>query len=368
MSQPPDEQPPSTSYWFWRSSVWYWLALLLGVVVPLLLIGHRFYAANQVVVGKNGFVSIARGHHPALVERWIGRDRLVVLKSVKHATLGPTKGDVDAGIWWLGGQRQLKGLTVLSRHTSATFRLIAEHCPQLEGLHLRSLNLTVDDFRQIARLSNLSTLYLFDCHVPDGALSELSNQTSLHFLVYERGHALSDASLRELAGLTSLWTLNLDIGDVELEKLLQPFDDGTPALANLRFLTLHDARFTGATLDRLANLPKLTHLTLSETKVDDQALKQLETVTKLTQLYLARCPITDESCLSLAKLTNLESLHLGGTKITMQGVRQLTDLKRLRQLNLKQCYGVDNIVRSPGDPSPIDSLPKSFLSRCRVLR
>lgn len=363
MSKPSEEASSSSANAsrIWRSGAWGWLALTLCFGFPLVWCGAKYFVASQVTVGKYGFYRVERLNHPAPLTRWVGRDGLEILKPARLVDITPQKGDADAGIRWLRWQKKLTKLRYRGpTHTLATFSLIADNCPELQALGLYDVMLSSNDLHHIGRLKSLNTLQLVNCQLSEPGLSQLETMPMLKVLVYEHGLPLSKALLREMAGLKNIESIILSIDDAGLVTLCQPLPDGSPALPNLKQLTLHYSHIKGTSLSGLASLPELTHLTLSETKVDDQALRQLEPATKLRQLYLAHCPITDEGCQSLAKLPRLESLHLGATNITIDGVRQLTGLPRLRQLDVKQCYRIRHHTE-------LRSLPKSFLSRCRLV-
>ena len=262
---------------------------------------------------------------------------------------------------WLRYQSELKGMNLYGGGcTSQSCATLADACPKLEKLYIHSANLSVNDCRHLARLTELRD-FTISGSVEAGGFAELRALPDVtRFGYFPARTPPSKEMLHELAGMPFVERLYLHLTDAELETLLTPSSDDPPVLPHVWRLQFGTATFTEQTLAKLKALPNLTHLTLSETKVNDAGATQLASLPKLRQLYLAHCPITDEGCKSLAKLTNLESLHLGATDITIEGVRHLTELKHLRQLTIKQCYQIRG-------PSEINSLPKSFLSRCRVV-
>jgi hypothetical protein len=379
MSHPADDMasPHSVSSRLLRSSLWGWFFVVLCFGAPLSWIGWKCYIGSQIRLGKNGFGNIERarhqawlqpGRHPAWLRRWISPALLEAFRPVIWAKLTSQKGDADAGLRWLQWEPQVTALEYHGPlHTNRTCELIVECCPRLERLNLHEVDLSANDCQQLSRLTSLRSLEL-RCNVADGGMSHLATLPNLRTLrFFGSPGRVSANTLHGIAELDHVEMMELGTTDIDLRVLLMPRSDGTPVLPSLKhltirpYLTIRPSAMISASLSKFTAPPKLTHLTLSRTKVDDSGLSQLESLTNLRQLYLAHCPITDEGCKSLAKLTNLESLHLGATQITIDGVRQLSGLRHLRQLTIKQCYKIR-------DPSEIDSLPKSFLSRCRVVR
>ncbi len=105
---------------------------------------------------------------------------------------------------------------------------------------------------------------------------------------------VTDAGLKELAGLQSLQALDLgytQVTDAGLKELA--------GLQNLQALNLSGTQVTGAGLKELARLKSLQTLNLSGTQVTGAGLKEL------------------------AGLKSLQALYLGGTKVTDAGVEEL---------------------------------------------
>jgi Leucine-rich repeat (LRR) protein len=344
--------------WLLKPLIW-WLALVFVGVCGAGLLGFRYYAGRCVVFAGPRSVDACHGRS-RFSASWT--NRIPALKAFDDVRFVSVQYEADKILPWLKYQPNLAGLYLYGGECSTqSCRTIATGCPQLEEICIHSANLSVNDCRQLARLSRLRELSILG-QIEEGGVDELSHLPHLMRFGYEpRGVRPSHAQLHKLAGMPQVRRLYLHLLDAELETALSPRAGDPPVLPSVSYLHLGPSSFSERSLAKLQALPKLTHLTLSETKVDDAGTRQLASLTNLRQLYLAHCPITDEGCQSLAKLSNLESLHLGGTKITIEGVRQLTVLKNLRQLTIKECYQIR-------DQSEIGALPKSFLSRCRVVR
>lgn len=338
--------------------VW-WLTVALVFFACVSGVGYRYFVGSRVIFAGNQLVDTCRAE-PRFPATW--SEKVPALKAFDDVRFVSVQHEADRTLPWLKYQPNLTGLYLYGGECSSrSCGTVAVVCPQLVELFIHSANLDVNDCRQLARLSRLRELSILG-RIDVGGVDELSHLPLLTNFGYEpRLDRPSDTLLHELAGMPHVKRLYLQLLDGELETLLSPRVDDPPLLPSVSRLHLGPSTFSPQTIAKLQMLPQLTHLTLSETKIDDAGAMQLSSLTNLRQLYLAHCPITDEGCKSLAKLSNLESLHLGGTKITIAGVQHLVGLKRLRQLTIKECYK----IRSQ---SEIDSLPKSFLSRCRVVR
>src|SRR6516162_4962276 len=129
---------------------------------------------------------------------------------------------------------------------------------------------------------------------------------------------VTDADLKELAGLKQLETLNLtstQISDSGLKDLTE--------LSQLRCLDLGETRITDVGLSALAGLNQLQTLDLSETQISDAGLKELAGLKQLQWLELEDTRVSDDSLNELAGLKQLEFLSLHGTRVTSKGVAEL---------------------------------------------
>ena len=132
------------------------------------------------------------------------------------------------------------------------------------------------------------------------------------------GTLVTDADVKELAGLKSLQTLNL--------RGTQVTDAGLKELAGLKSLQSLDLRFTWVTdagLKELAGLKSLQWLDLGGTQVTDAGLKELAGLTSLQMLDLGGTQVTDAGLKELAGLKSLQRLDLRFTRVTYNGVAEL---------------------------------------------
>jgi len=120
---------------------------------------------------------------------------------------------------------------------------------------------------------------------------------------------VTDAGLKELAGLKSLQSLYL-----------------------------HGTKVTGAGLKELAGLKSLQSLTLRFTQVTDAGLKHLAGLKSLQTLDLRSTKVTDAGLKHLAGLKSLQTLNLSFTQVTDAGLKELAGLKSLQTLNLSSSF------------------------------
>ena len=80
---------------------------------------------------------------------------------------------------------------------------------------------------------------------------------------------------------------------------------------------------TDAGLKELAGLKSLSTLYLDSTKVTDAGVKELAGLKNLTALDLFNTQVTDAGLKELAGLKNLTTLFLSNTQVTDAGVREL---------------------------------------------
>lgn len=144
--------------------------------------------------------------------------------------------------------------------------------------------------------------------------------------------------MRKLTRLRSLGAIATQIGDAELEHVLQ--------LPGLVTLVLDQTRITDAGLEQLAERTSLETLSLGGTQVSDAGLVHLARLTNLRSLSLYATQITDPGFSNLSSLVNLERLDLGETAITDASVPLIVKLKKIHWLNLGGTRVTPDVGRS----------------------
>jgi hypothetical protein len=138
------------------------------------------------------------------------------------------------------------------------------------------------------------------------------------FGLYLEGKHVTDAGLKELAGLEQLQTLILvrtKVTDAGLKELA-----GLKKLQTLSFLDTH---VTDAGLKELATIQQLQSLSLTGTQVTDAGLKELAGFKQLHTLHLEGLQVTDAGLKELAGIKQLQTLHLYRTQVTYAAVAEL---------------------------------------------
>jgi hypothetical protein len=191
-------------------------------------------------------------------------------------------------------------------------------------------------------------------HWSDGAIAKLPTQTGPFGLEISWWSKMTDAGLKELAGLHNLVALDLsfteltDAGLPELADLsnlsmlnlsgTKVTDNGLRELAglkNLAWLALCCTEVKGPGLKHLTGMKDLTWLDLGYTRVKGGELKHLAALKKLVRLDLTLAEVTDADLKHLAGLKDLTHLSLFGCrKVTHQGLRHLAGLENITTLNL----------------------------------
>ena len=89
---------------------------------------------------------------------------------------------------------------------------------------------------------------------------------------------------------------------------------------------------TDAGLKELAGLKSLQTLDVRGTQVTDAGLKVLARLQSLQRLYLNHCLETDAGMKDLASLTSLQILNISASDVTDAGLKELAGLKSLQSL------------------------------------
>jgi internalin A len=142
---------------------------------------------------------------------------------------------------------------------------------------------------------------------------------------------VTDAGLKELAGLKSLQELDLDFTKVTDAGLIE-----LASLESLQALCLFHTEVTGAGLKELAGLKNLQELYLAYSQVKDTGLKELTRFKSLQTLDIRNNnkKVTDAALKEVAGLKSLQRLYLNHTEVTDKGLKELAVLKNLQTLTM----------------------------------
>jgi hypothetical protein len=148
--------------------------------------------------------------------------------------------------------------------------------------------------------------------LPEGQVPTFGDLPVLRFITWKAG------VLPDLPAPSMPFGLNLNLTAVT--------DAGLKELAGLKHLQALDLDSTGVTdagLKELAGLKGLRALFLFNTKVTDAGLKELAGLENLQILSLGSTKVTDSGLKNLAGLRSLQILDCAGTKVTDAGVKTL---------------------------------------------
>ncbi len=215
----------------------------------------------------------------------------------------------------------------------------------------------------VNRLTNLESLDLTECGIPEGETIEFDKLTKLRILAPGE---LTDAALRSIGKLPHLEELYLggptdksiaalqdarSLRKLHLDGCWAISDDATKVLkrlTGLRYLTISGSSITDAGLRNLASLSELEELVLTGNRITSEGVSALAKLPHLRKLDISGTvsgsALDDRAGLALRRLTGLESLNLSGTKIADQGVADLRELHDLRVLDLSNTKVTDRCI------------------------
>ncbi len=142
------------------------------------------------------------------------------------------------------------------------------------------------------------------------------------------GTAIADASLKPLAGLKNLESL-----DVRYTKITHEGLKALAGLTKLRLIQLDDELVTEATLRTLREMGMLHTLPLA---ASDRRDERPATDDEIVRIELYHIPLTDGGLKELTGLKNLADLRLQVARVTDAGLKELTHLPKLTTLYLLQ--------------------------------
>jgi Leucine-rich repeat (LRR) protein len=203
---------------------------------------------------------------------------------------------------------------------------------QLTALCLNSTNLTDAGLAEVAKLSGLKELYVWDTKITDAGLKGLAARLPQLEKLDISITSVTDAGLAEVAklsGLKELYVGGTEITDAGLKGL-------AARLPQLEKLDIAKTGVTDAGLAEVAKLSGLKELCVGGTKITDAGLKGLAArLPQLEKLNIGRTGVTDAGLAEVVKLSGLKELYVWDTKITDAGLKGLAArLPQLEKLNI----------------------------------
>ena len=248
---------------------------------------------------------------------------ILALKKLRVLDLGSYILNVqDNVVATLAGLPELRELSLA--HTGVTdegLKVLADF-PELQVLTLAHTEVTDAGLKELAKLKGLQTLDLSGSMVTDAGLKEVAQLKGLKHLYLgdnKKAFAVTSASKWWIQVQRDLWKQG-------------PHDLMNPK----ELLKQHpfSGKITDAGLKELAGLQELQTLDLTGAQVTDAGLKELVPLKGLQTLNLSFTQTTDASLKDLAEHKGLRELGLAGTPVTDAGLKNLAELKGLKKLNL----------------------------------
>ena len=210
-------------------------------------------------------------------------------------------------------------------------------------LNLVGAVLTDAGLKELAVLKNLQSLDLRGTGIKltGAGMKELAGLKRLNLLVLDENQ-ITDETLRGLREVGMLQTLSKATTNPETNKRPARPED-------VLRLFLGMTQVTDAGLKELAGLKNLQFLGLDNTKVTDAGLKELAGFQNLEWLDLRATQVTDAGLKELAGLKKLHNLQLVGSRVTEAGLRERAGLKTNAAPVIK---GEHLLVTAPGSGTP----------------
>jgi uncharacterized protein (TIGR02996 family) len=220
-------------------------------------------------------------------------------------------------------QQRAVALAFLRHHSGTESDTETEHVTQadLSG----ASDLRDEELVYLSALGELEEIHLDHQAITAAGLQHLAGLENLRVLTLAETGV---ASLHTLSGHTGLQVLKLNWQDELNDNGLQ----GLENLSHLRELHLAGTAITDVTLRRLAGLTRLRVLDLSLLfdRISDEGLVALRGLSELEELRLGdNANLTNRGLANLAALTRLVDLDLRNTGISDGGLAQLHGLKEL---------------------------------------
>lgn len=142
---------------------------------------------------------------------------------------------------------------------------------------------------EIAKLSNLEELNLFETEVTDVGVKRIGRLSNLRWL----------------------WLAETRITDESLIEIGK--------LKNLKVLCINGSTITDAGVTHLQGLSKLQHFRLIGTLISDAAMPTVRNLVSLTELELTSSNVSDQGLMKLVAMPKLTYIGLSGTRTTKEG-------------------------------------------------
>lgn len=243
----------------------------------------------------------------------------------------------DLGLSRLLSSPSISSLNTLRLHSCKLITNVGlqflPHAKHLLKLYVNYTNITDTCIPYIVQCTNLTSLFFKNCSISDSGLVLLTTLTNLNTLDLTQCKQISDHGIQSLAKLHNLSHLYLSFTNVS-DSGLSPLS----SCSNLRTLFLTN---TNVTIHSVKLFTQCNSLDLSYTPINNSCLPFL---TQCTNLNLASTRITD--AFPPLTITHWRTLNLNNTHIADYGIAKLIlTSPRLNRLSLSSLPASDNTIK-----------------------
>jgi internalin A len=263
---------------------------------------------------------------------------LTVLKKLTALTLDGNQL-TDEGLRALREMNLLHALPFRTWHYRAKSR--PRSAPEIVEFDLSEAKISDASLKELADLKNLASLNLRGTKITTAGLKELARFKKLTTLRLD-GQQLTDASLRALREVGLLHVLS----DTRAGTFLTPgYDERPKSVAEVLALDLRSTQVTDDGLKELAVFKNLKSLEVAHTQLTGRGFRDLVGLKDLTYIGLNESKLTDAGLKEVARLKGLTALDLMDTKLTAEGLKELAGLPKLERLYLSPGQFTDASLR-----------------------
>ncbi|MBI1832320.1 MAG: hypothetical protein HYR84_12830 [Planctomycetes bacterium] len=221
---------------------------------------------------------------------------------------------------------------------------------QAFGFYLRN-TMTDAGLKELAGLEHLQALDLVLSEVTDVGLKELAHIPHLQTLDVRMIPNVTNAGLKELAHCKKLQTLYMDATNATAAEL-----DDLNAASALPVLAFR-SRVTGEGLKEIASLKQLQSLHLLYIQGTDADYQHLMNLPRLQSLSLCGCKMTDGTGFGqLAQFKELHTLNFTFARLTPTGLKRLAAIESMRSLNFYYTLVADAELAAMAEVEQLHSL------------
>jgi len=195
----------------------------------------------------------------------------------------------ETDVQFLGTLPNLECISIVSGNLCESLaEVIGKNLKNVTELHIREMTLTTSAWRGLAKLPNVSRLWLVRLNLPDESFEEGAEMSPVELFI--AWTPISETGLKKLVRTDRLeevsWT-QMDISDD-----ITSFFDECPKLETIR---IEDSNIRGHFLAQMRNTDRLRTLNLHNTNIDDDTLASVLRFENLVELSIYGGNVTEAS-------------------------------------------------------------------------